>query len=61
LGGFITIESCFYGFKQGLGILVLIKIVTTPGIVEVDAPSAFVVVRATGLKEFPSSMISQRA
>ncbi|GKA42486.1 hypothetical protein Tco_0735146 [Tanacetum coccineum] len=33
--------------------------VTAPGIVVVDVPSSFVVVQATGLKELPSSMISQ--
>ncbi|GJX69948.1 hypothetical protein Tco_0307119 [Tanacetum coccineum] len=32
--------------------------VTTPSIVVVDVPSSFAVVRATGLKELPSSMIS---
>ncbi|GKF62631.1 hypothetical protein Tco_0182685, partial [Tanacetum coccineum] len=32
-----------------------------PGIVEVEVPSAFVVVRATGLKELPFSTISHRA
>ncbi|GKC18576.1 hypothetical protein Tco_1020726 [Tanacetum coccineum] len=38
-----------------------VLVVTWPGIVEVEVPSAFVVVRATRLKELPFSMISHRA
>ncbi|GKA16086.1 retrovirus-related pol polyprotein from transposon TNT 1-94 [Tanacetum coccineum] len=37
------------------------SVVTGPGIVEVEVPSAFVVVLATGLKELPYSMTSHRA
>nr|GEX23658.1 hypothetical protein [Tanacetum cinerariifolium] len=36
-------------------------VVIGPGIVEVDVPSAFVVVQCTGLKELPFSMTSHRA
>ncbi|GJZ14806.1 hypothetical protein Tco_0550483 [Tanacetum coccineum] len=36
-------------------------VVTGPSIVEVEVPSAFVVVLAIGLKEFPYSMTSHRA
>ncbi|GKA49650.1 hypothetical protein Tco_0742723 [Tanacetum coccineum] len=36
-------------------------VVTGPGIVEVEEPSAFVVVLATGLKELPYTMTSHRA
>ncbi|GKC72815.1 hypothetical protein Tco_1118698 [Tanacetum coccineum] len=55
----LTAKSCFYSY--GFQNKIFSSAVTAPGIVEVDVPSAFVVVRATGLKELPSSMISQRA
>nr|GEX52619.1 ribonuclease H-like domain-containing protein [Tanacetum cinerariifolium] len=37
------------------------NLVTGPGIVEVEVPSAFALVRGTGLKELPFSMTSHRA
>ncbi|GJR07996.1 hypothetical protein Tco_0790648 [Tanacetum coccineum] len=37
------------------------QVVTGPGIIEVEVPSAFAVVRVVGLKELPFSMTSHRA
>ncbi|GJS97133.1 FORKED 1 protein [Tanacetum coccineum] len=62
--------SCIYCFlaqtdvKMGLFLTLVFayktvyNVVTSPGIVEVEVPSAFVVVLATGLKEFLYSMTS---
>ncbi|GJU30260.1 hypothetical protein Tco_1173849 [Tanacetum coccineum] len=59
--GFITTRSCLYSSKQSLSIFELIKVVTGPGISVVDVPSAFIVVLAAVLNEFPFSMTSHRA
>ncbi|GKA03492.1 hypothetical protein Tco_0676273 [Tanacetum coccineum] len=61
LCGIIATKSCLYGSKQSLGIRAFSSVVTGPGVIEVEVPSAFAVVRVVGLKELPFFMTSHRA